>query len=660
MNTRKVSAALVLAAGAGVFARSPVRVTPILLPPQDVPGRPGSQYLDAFQSQLSQSGEAGFVGSVNGHWGLGGAPSINLWRAGAVLPVALVNDPAPGTGASVLFTLNPMEYGFAAGGRVAIFSSLGGSGVQSNSNRGIWYRDDSQLVPVVRTGFQAAGFPAGAIYTQVQLWRISDSGRVVFSGTVDGAGFSQVISMWAWDTSTGGSLIARIGQQAPDTSANFTGFSFPLEVSSRGAVAFCAGLSDGTGGLWIGQPGSLRLALLSGTPAPGFPAGSTISGHLYENKISPVDHVALRAWVDTPGGIKWAIYRLDGQSVVPVVTTGTPVDGFPGVEVAVAVPHVCNMSDTTVFSCSLSNPGIGPTEGIFIRDSLGIVPIALNHSAPPPGAPAGLQYGPLNSVSQVGPVVALNSNDEIVFGCNLYNGTSYGAVYGWTRGTGLFPIAVPGTQLEVPEGVIRTVANAEIGYVRTSTTLDSNNLNDDGSVVLSVEFTDGTNGVFGGSLVSFASAYLSCPAFLIQPRGRSVRQGGSATLTVSVAEAGQLSYQWRRDGVPVVDGAGVSGSTTPTLSIASVEWENVGSYDVTVTSACGTITSQAAVLSLECYANCDSSTIPPVLNINDFQCFLNSFAAQDAWANCDGSSVPPVLNINDFQCFVNAFAAGCS
>jgi hypothetical protein len=61
-----------------------------------------------------------------------------------------------------------------------------------------------------------------------------------------------------------------------------------------------------------------------------------------------------------------------------------------------------------------------------------------------------------------------------------------------------------------------------------------------------------------------------------------------------------------------------------------------------------------------CYANCDDSTIPPVLNANDFQCFLNRFAAQDPYANCDGSTVAPILNANDFQCYLNTFATGCS
>jgi hypothetical protein len=61
-----------------------------------------------------------------------------------------------------------------------------------------------------------------------------------------------------------------------------------------------------------------------------------------------------------------------------------------------------------------------------------------------------------------------------------------------------------------------------------------------------------------------------------------------------------------------------------------------------------------------CYANCDGSTTPPVLNVLDFSCFLNKFAAGDTCANCDGSTTPPVLNVLDFSCFLNRFAVGCS
>jgi cytochrome c len=59
------------------------------------------------------------------------------------------------------------------------------------------------------------------------------------------------------------------------------------------------------------------------------------------------------------------------------------------------------------------------------------------------------------------------------------------------------------------------------------------------------------------------------------------------------------------------------------------------------------------------YANCDQSTQSPVLNIADFACFLQKFAAGDSYANCDASTQPPVLNVTDFVCFLQKFAAGC-
>jgi hypothetical protein len=48
-----------------------------------------------------------------------------------------------------------------------------------------------------------------------------------------------------------------------------------------------------------------------------------------------------------------------------------------------------------------------------------------------------------------------------------------------------------------------------------------------------------------------------------------------------------------------------------------------------------------------------------VLNIADYLCFLQRFAAGDPYANCDGSIIPPILNVADFTCFQQRFAAGC-
>jgi hypothetical protein len=66
-----------------------------------------------------------------------------------------------------------------------------------------------------------------------------------------------------------------------------------------------------------------------------------------------------------------------------------------------------------------------------------------------------------------------------------------------------------------------------------------------------------------------------------------------------------------------------------------------------------------------CYANCDGSTISPILNINDYVCFLQRFAIgcdnpQDCYANCDESTTEPFLNVSDFSCFLQKFSAGCN
>jgi hypothetical protein len=60
-----------------------------------------------------------------------------------------------------------------------------------------------------------------------------------------------------------------------------------------------------------------------------------------------------------------------------------------------------------------------------------------------------------------------------------------------------------------------------------------------------------------------------------------------------------------------------------------------------------------------CYPNCDNSTTAPILNVQDFTCFLQRYAAGDSYANCDNSTTAPVLNVQDFTCFLQSYAAGC-
>jgi sugar lactone lactonase YvrE len=61
-----------------------------------------------------------------------------------------------------------------------------------------------------------------------------------------------------------------------------------------------------------------------------------------------------------------------------------------------------------------------------------------------------------------------------------------------------------------------------------------------------------------------------------------------------------------------------------------------------------------------CYPDCDTSTGRGVLDIFDFLCFQNRYAAGSPYAcDCDTSTGAGVCDIFDFLCFQNEFAAGC-
>ncbi len=107
-------------------------------------------------------------------------------------------------------------------------------------------------------------------------------------------------------------------------------------------------------------------------------------------------------------------------------------------------------------------------------------------------------------------------------------------------------------------------------------------------------------------------------------------------------------------------GSGLAGGTGPN-ALRMVEWNGDLIITGRFTSANGLPAGNIArYRCIPCYANCDNSQASPLLSANDFQCFLNKYAAADSYANCDGSTSLPVLTANDFQCFLNTFAAGCT
>jgi probable HAF family extracellular repeat protein len=146
---------------------------------------------------------------------------------------------------------------------------------------------------------------------------------------------------------------------------------------------------------------------------------------------------------------------------------------------------------------------------------------------------------------------------------------------------------------------------------------------------------------------------------------RAVSADGSVVVG-SVADAvnHSIAYYWdrargRRDLRQFLITLGATGLTGWTLTSANAVSPD-GSWIVgDGTDPQGNTQAWLAHIPAFCYANCDGSTWPPILTVNDFTCFQTRFAAGDAYADCDQSSAPPLINIADFICFQQHFAAGC-
>ncbi len=96
----------------------------------------------------------------------------------------------------------------------------------------------------------------------------------------------------------------------------------------------------------------------------------------------------------------------------------------------------------------------------------------------------------------------------------------------------------------------------------------------------------------------FVEAYLGAPVVVVQPANRTNDAGTTATFSVLASGSGPLEYQWRKDGLPLLDGANINGAKTATLSVGNVLKADEGSYSVVVVSAQGSITSDAATLTV--------------------------------------------------------------
>lgn len=131
-----------------------------------------------------------------------------------------------------------------------------------------------------------------------------------------------------------------------------------------------------------------------------------------------------------------------------------------------------------------------------------------------------------------------------------------------------------------------------------------------------------------------------------------------------------LQFQWRRDGVPIIDGPqGASpgggivsgaagtllGSRDLTLTISNARRSDTGYYDLVLTNSCGSTASAPAELYIEpaCPADIDDSG---TLNELDIARFLASFESGLAESDLDRSGG---IDAADIAAFFDSYSSGC-
>ncbi|CAN5362060.1 hypothetical protein BH23VER1_BH23VER1_07130 [soil metagenome] len=82
------------------------------------------------------------------------------------------------------------------------------------------------------------------------------------------------------------------------------------------------------------------------------------------------------------------------------------------------------------------------------------------------------------------------------------------------------------------------------------------------------------------------------PTITTQPAGRSVIEGGQVEFSVAVSGTPPFTFEWFKDGDPIMDATG------STFSIAVVSADDAGDYQVTVTNDAGSVPSDLATLTV--------------------------------------------------------------
>jgi uncharacterized delta-60 repeat protein len=93
-----------------------------------------------------------------------------------------------------------------------------------------------------------------------------------------------------------------------------------------------------------------------------------------------------------------------------------------------------------------------------------------------------------------------------------------------------------------------------------------------------------TNGIGSNTSAGATLTVSQAPTFTQQPVNATATAGQNVTFTAVAAGTPAPTYKWQKDGVDVVNGTGIAGATTSTLTLSNVQPGSVGVYTAIATN----------------------------------------------------------------------------
>jgi hypothetical protein len=345
---------------------------------------------------LNSNGQTAFFATLTGA-NVDATNDRGIWSDGGGNGLKLVvrdGVPAPGAEPGVEFSLiNSTLSGprINDSGKIAFHSGLQGSGVVATNNAGIWSDgkgNSLELVALEGNAAPGASAKFGSLLDPFSGIALNNNGQTAFLASLTGPGVNNTndLSIWSEGRGNGLELVAREGNLAPGTSANFSDFVIigAPSLNDFGQLAFLAELTgpgvDNTNerGIWRDAGGNgLQLVARNGDPAPG--TSDRFFGHVNSPQISSQGHLVFTSTLVgadlIDSSTHESIWRVDSSNGLElVIQTGAPAPGTDANFSRVYGPGL-NSNGQIAFAGILTGDGINNSNrfGFWAEDKSGLV-----------------------------------------------------------------------------------------------------------------------------------------------------------------------------------------------------------------------------------------------------------------------------------------------